>query len=115
MEVLRYGGRVTPLLPVTFQEGMWGEMGHTGCGDHGSPSHLCPTGSLCHARVGSLWLGVLNLVMMKSYHLMVINPCSSETHLLLLINTFVGTPVQRAVAVVATSGSKIFGILGCKT
>lgn len=88
MEVLRDDGRVMPLLPMTPQEGMWGEMGHTGCGDHDPPSLLCPTGSLCHARVGSLWLEVLNMVMM-SYLLMLINPWSSETHLLLLINAFV--------------------------
>lgn len=89
MGVLRDDGRVMPLLPVTSQEGMWGEMGHTGCGDHNPPSHLCcPTGSLCHARMGSLWLEVLNLVMM-SYLLMLINPWSSETHLVLLIDAFV--------------------------
>lgn len=115
MEGLRDDGRVMPLLPVTSQEEMWGEMGHIGCGNHDPPSHLCPTGTLCHARVGSVWLEVPNLVMMKSYHLVVINPCSSETHVVLLINLFVWTPVQRSVAVIATSGSKIFGILGCRT
>lgn len=89
MEELRDDGRAMPLLPVTSQEGMWGEMGHIGCGDHDPLSPLCPTGSLCHARVGSLWLEVLNMVMMMSYLLMLINPRSSETHRVLLINAFV--------------------------
>lgn len=65
-------------------------------------ANLLPTsalrGSLCHARVGSIWLKVTNAAMVKSHHPTIINPCSSETHPVSLINSFMGTALPKGLS-----------------
>ena len=57
-----------------------------------------PRGSLCHARVGSIWPKVTNPPMVTCHRPTIINPCSSETHPVSLINPLMGIPLPKGLS-----------------